>query len=198
LFGSLAMRGRCAIRDLFPFARATSLTDDDRRNLARANQVEVRHGVFIGRISGSVEVGPFDQEMVPAGTILHGEVALQNYQAWQLGLVCSAFDELTEGFAQLGSSKTRGLGVVRVDLQSLVHEQRIGARRKPLGAGDLVDDATRRAYGLFAESPLPESEGFTRGLSHRFEVEGQASIARWAEAGIQALTALHSAARGAA
>ena len=92
LFGSLSMRGRCAPRDLFPFSGAATLDEEERANLARANKVEVRYGVLIGRMSGSVEVGPFDQEMVPAGVTFHGEVALQNYQAWQLGLLCSCFN----------------------------------------------------------------------------------------------------------
>jgi CRISPR-associated protein Csm3 len=196
LFGSLSIRGRCAIRDLFPFAVASGLSEDDRSNLARANQVEVRNGVFISRISGSVAVGPFDQEMIPAGTHFHGEVALQNYQVWQLGLLSSAFGELSDGFVQLGSSKTRGLGVVRIEFQSLIHEQRAGVERRPLGAGDLVDDGNRRAYGLFAERPLPPSEGTPRGLSRRFVADGPAETESWTTAGLGALSDLLSVAQG--
>ena len=195
VFGSLSMRGRCAPRDLFPFAAAGELSEDARANLARANKVEVRNGVFIGRMSGSVEVGPFDQEMVPAGVTFHGEVALQNYQAWQLGLLWSSFDELDEGFAQLGSSKTRGLGVVRVAVDSLIHEQRSGAEQRPVGVGELVDERTRREYGLFAEGRLPDSTGATRGLSRRFVVDEAGALARWRDAGLTALDGLKKGGR---
>lgn len=190
LFGSLSMRGRCAPRDLFPFSDATTISENEQANLTRANKVEIRHGVLIGRMSGSVEVGPFDQEMVPAGITFYGEIALQNYQAWQFGLLCAGLDELTEGFAQLGASKTRGLGVVRVEIDSLIHEQRSGGEDRPMGVGDLVDDKTRRSYGLFAEGPLPSTNGAARGLSRRFTVEDPDAVTRWRDAGMQALALL--------
>lgn len=196
LFGSLSLRGRCAIRDLFPFTDATAISESARGNLVRANQVEVRHGVFISRTSGSVAAGPFDQEMVQAGTIFYGEAALQNYQAWQLGALCMALGDLSEGFVQLGSSKTRGLGVVRVELLSLVHEQRLGAGLRPLGVGQLVDKSTQVAYGLFEEGALPESEGGTRGLSRRFEIDGEPAVNAWRDAGLTALSQIHSSAQG--
>ncbi len=195
LFGSLSVRGRCAIRDLYPFSDATQLSEREQDNLARANRVEVRHGVFIGRISGSA-VGLFDQEMIPAGVRFYGEVVLQNYQTWQLGLLLSGFDELSEGFAQLGSSKTRGLGVVRVDLSSLIHEQRLGSNPVPMGLGDLVDDSIKRAYGLFAEQPLPASEGTVRGLLRRFAISDTGALARWRAAGDHALSQLDASAKG--
>jgi CRISPR-associated protein Csm3 len=190
LFGSLSMRGRCAPRDFFPFKDATTLTEQEAANLARANKVELRHGVLIGRISGAVEIGPFDQEMVPAGISFYGEIALQNYQAWQLGLLWMVIDELTEGFAQLGSSKTRGLGVVRVDVDSLIHEQRSSAEDRPMGVGELVDESTRRTYGLFGEERLPSGESSIRGLSRRFLASDPAAIARWRDAGLRALAGL--------
>ncbi len=196
LFGSLSMRGRCAPRDLFPFKDATALAGDEAANLARANGVELRHGVMISRISGAVDGSAlFDQEMVPAGVSFYGEVALQNYQAWQLGLLCAALDELTEGFAQLGSSKSRGLGVVRVEINSLVHEQRVGDEDRAMGVGDLTDERTRRAYGLFAEGRLPNSAGSIRGLSRRFTAADAQSIGPWRDAGSRALTGLIEAAK---
>lgn len=195
LFGSLSMRGRCAPRDLFPFSCATTISEEEQANVTRANKVEVRHGVLIGRVSGSVEVGPFDQEMVPAGITFHGEISLQNYQVWQLGLLFSALEELTEGFAQLGSSTTRGLGVVRVEVDSLLHEQRSGGEDRPKGVGDLVDDRTRRAYGLFAESRLPNMKGTIRGLSRRFAVAKASEVAQWRDAGMQALAKLDAQAQ---
>jgi CRISPR-associated protein Csm3 len=191
VFGSLTMRGRCAPRDLFPFKDATTLAEHEVDNLTRANKVEVRHGVLIGRMSGSVDGGAlFDQEMVPAGVHFHGEIVLQNYQTWQLGLLCAAIDELTQGFAQLGSSKTRGLGVVRVEIDSLLHEQTSRSEDRPMGVGELVDEGTRRAYGLFDETRLPKATGSIHGLSRRFAATEPGAITRWRNAGLQALADL--------
>jgi len=189
IFGSLSMRGRCAPRDLFPFSASVEISADERANLARANRVEVRHGVLIDRISGAVAGSClFDQEIVPAGITLHGEIALHNYQAWQLGLLWSSLDELNEGFAQLGSSKTRGLGVVRVEVDALMHEQRYTSEH-PAAVGDLVGDREARDYGLFPEVRLPAAEGRARGLSRRFEVSGP-DLARWRDAAMTGLANL--------
>jgi len=199
LFGSLSMRGRCAVRDLFPFSGAAEISDEDRSNFERANAVEVRNGVFISRISGSVAGGGvFDQEMVPAGVFFYGEIALQNYQAWQLGLLMSGLQQLDDGFAQLGSSKSRGLGVVRVKLLRLVHEQRAGAQDGPVGVGALVDASTQRAYGLLAESGLPKTSHVPYGLSRRFEVDAGPPIERWKDSSMKALGGLLTAAKGGA
>lgn len=196
LFGSLSMRGRCAVRDLYPFPDSTTIEDTDREGLDRANRAELRHGIMINRISGAVEgAALFEQEVVPAGVRFHGEISLQNYQAWQLGLLFAAFDELDQGFAQLGSSKSRGLGVVKVSLLSLIHEQRAGRENRPKALGDLVDERTRRDYGLFTEQSLPPAGGVARGLSQRFEVGG-AGVRQWSEAGMRALHGLQSAIHG--
>lgn len=196
LFGSLSMRGRCAIRDLFPFPETPALDDPSRENFERANRLELRHGIMINRVSGAVDgKALFEQEVVPPGVRFHGEIAMQNYQAWQLGLLLSALEELDLGFAQLGSSKSRGLGVVKVSLRSLVHEQRAGTESSPRGVGDLVDDATRRDYGLFPEQPLPAATGMPRGLSRRFEVDAS-GVGQWRETGQGALDRLQASAQG--
>lgn len=189
-FGSTAMKGRVSIRDLFPWpGEAERLDDDLAENAARANAVEGRHGVAIDRIMGSVKHGPFDMEVVPAGVSFWGDIALENYQAWQLGLVAAALDELDGGFAQLGSSKSRGLGVVQVNVERVVHEQPLRAGEAPLGVGEMVDEGTRRAYRLLADRPLPRAEGRPRGLSRRFEVDGAAAKA-WLEEALGALEVL--------
>ncbi len=157
-------------------------------NLRRANQVEVRHGIFINRISGAVQPGGlFDQEMIPSGVTFWGEIALENYQVWQLGLLLAALDELDSGFAQLGSSKSRGLGVVRVSLTSILHEQRSGPTPGPRGAGDLMGAAEGARYGLLPEALLPDSPPEPHGLMSRFQARDQESVAAWREAGLRSL-----------
>jgi CRISPR-associated protein Csm3 len=191
LFGSVAMRGRAAVRDLFPWD--LDATADDHAptgaNRRRANEREQRFGVSIDRITGSVRHGPFDQELVPAGVSFWGEIALQNYQVWQLGLLAQAFDAVNFGAAQLGSSKSRGLGSARVAVEVLVHEQVTTAADRPCGVGALLDADESRVYGLLAEGALPDATAERRGLAARFTVRGDA-VASWLDAGRAALGGL--------
>ncbi len=190
LFGSLAIKGRASLRDLFPWSddpRADAGFAPGGDNQISANRLELRHGVAIDRILGSVKHGPFDQELVPAGVAFFGDVALENYQVWQLGLLAAAFDQLNDGIAQLGSSKSRGLGVAAAAVEEIVHEQ-IGRAAQPCGVAALATPEEREAYGLLAETELPASDGAPRGLATRFVVRDQA--AAWLAAGRDALGAL--------
>ncbi|ACY18069.1 RAMP superfamily CRISPR-associated protein [Haliangium ochraceum] len=188
LFGSLSVRGRAAVRDLFPWDAEKPADSED--NFGKANTLEQRYGVSIDRVKGSVRHGPFDQELVPAGVSFWGEIALQNYQVWQLGLLVQAFDAVNFGAAQLGSSKSRGLGAARIEVVSLVHEQSArAADHRPRGLGTLLDDDERNAYGLLVESTLPDASAELRGLSQRFEAHG-VEIAPWLAAGRDALKGL--------
>lgn len=173
LFGSTALRGRCAIRDLFPFTAAEATVGQPTPNFTAANRIETRNGVGIDRIAGSVRPGAlFDFEMVPAGVRFYGDIALTNVQAWQLGLLAAALRELDEGFAQLGSTKTRGLGVVKARATSLAFEQTVRGPAHPVGVGHLTTEA---AYGLLPEHKLPPLAGKSRGLTRRFTAEGDAA-----------------------
>jgi CRISPR-associated RAMP protein (TIGR02581 family) len=194
LFGSLTMKGRASVRDLMPWAPHAHAGEHalGGANCDRANELELRHGVAIDRITGSVRHGPFDQELVPAGVSFWGEVALENYQVWQLGLLSRSFDQLNDGMAQLGSSKSRGLGAAEIEVESIIHEQAAfdpsGASR-PCGAGDLLSQSERGDYGLFTEKPLPGAAGVRRGLAMRYEVSA-ADVAAWLAAGRAALEGL--------
>ncbi|MGK4007821.1 CRISPR-associated RAMP protein Csx7 [Sorangium sp. So ce1036] len=191
LFGSLAIKGRAAVRDLFPWLeRGDEAARPGGTNHQRANQVEQRHGVAIDRILGSVKPGAlFDQELVPAGVAFWGEIALENYQVWQLGLLVRALDEISEGFAQLGSSKSRGLGFARAEVISIVHEQPLRGGERPAGVGKLMSPEEHAAYGLLREPDvaLPALLGEPRGLSRRFATTDSPAIQAWIEAARQAL-----------
>lgn len=191
LFGSLALKGRASVRDLFPWLEnGDAGSGPAGANHRTANQVEVRHGVAIDRVVGSVRHGPFEQELVPAGTSFWGEIALENYQVWQIGLLLQALDQITDGFAQLGSSKSRGLGVARVEIQSILHEQSTRAGNRPAGVGALVSDDEKSAYALLPETNLPAIGGEPRGLSFRFDVREAAMVESWIDAGRKALGSL--------
>lgn len=187
LFGSTSIRGRAAVRDLYPWDPGAS-DEQQRESMRSANLTETRHGVAINRFSGSVEHGPFESEIVPMGSRFWGEIALVNYQAWQLGLLAESFRELNDGFAQLGSTKSRGFGRVVVSVERIVHEQ-TRSRRIPAGVGLLATESDRAAYGLLSDTELPETQVEDRGLFLRATVEAPQTEA-WLAAGIDALGAL--------
>jgi CRISPR-associated protein Csm3 len=190
LFGSYAIKGRASVRDLFPWsdeAKVATAYAPGGENQVQANRLELRHGVALDRMLGSVKYGPFDQELVPAGVTFFGDIALENYQVWQLGLLATAFDQINTGIAQLGSGKSRGLGVARIILERVMHEQS-GRRARPCGVGVLATPDDYKAYGLVAEPELPATDGVRHGLAMRFDVREGADA--WLAVGRDALGAL--------
>lgn len=200
-FGSLTMQGHAAIRDLFPWTRSENMKlDHSLENFNFANRVEVRHNVSINRSSGAVQHGPFDMEVIPPGVHFYGELALQNYQAWQLGLLAMAQEEFNDGVALLGSTKSRGLGAVKLTFVSLMHEQvREAGVRVPKALGHLATPEECQDYDFVPETALPVATPEERGLSLRFLVRESAELQQWLDAGMRALEALHvSTAQGGA
>ncbi len=193
VFGSLRMKGRTGIRDLFPWNDSTDVEprlQPGGENHLRANRVEVRNGVAIDRITGSVKNGPFDQELVPAGVCFWGDISLENYQAWQLGLLAQSFAEVNDGFAQLGSSKSRGLGVAKLEVESILHEQALMEKTMPMGVGMLASAQEGNDYALLPDSALAQSAGVIHGLSRRFMVTESGVIRSWLDSGLTALGSL--------
>lgn len=171
-FGSTALKGRIAIRDLFPFRDGNHVTQDE-KNLAQANTLEHRHSVALDRLTGAARNGGlFDMEVVPPGVSFWGEITLENFQLWQLGLLVTAFDQFEGGFAQLGSSKGRGFGLVSFQVEDLIHEQIIREGRAS-GVGILASPKDREAYKLrfTAADEFPPLEGEVRGITRRFVVK---------------------------
>lgn len=187
-FGSTSMKGRASIRDHYPIDPRQA---DGGETFTLANLTEGRHGVAINRISGAAERGAlYDMEVVPAGSVFFGDIALENYQAWQLGLVVAALDELNDGFAQLGSAKSRGLGVVAVTVTRILHEQPTRAGSAPVGVGGMVEPAEADGYGLLREGDLGSGKGDARGLSTRFEYSEAQAVGAFLEAARAGLRAI--------
>ncbi|MFM7201172.1 MAG: RAMP superfamily CRISPR-associated protein [Myxococcota bacterium] len=169
-FGSTVLKGRVGVRDFFPWPNQEEpLSAAQLHNLQAANKTELRLNVAIDRIKGSVADGPFDQELVPVGVSFWGELSFENYQLWQLGLVASALEELNLGFVQLGSGKSRGLGFVRVHVESFLHEQSGREGAPATGVGRLATERERLDYGLEPDAELTGEPGLRRGLAVRFE-----------------------------
>jgi CRISPR-associated RAMP protein (TIGR02581 family) len=78
-------------------------------------QFDVRDGVAIDRDKGTVAVGPYDYEVVPAGTRFELHIEAENLDEWQRGLLWLGLRELKRGDVALGGFTSRGLGWVRLE-----------------------------------------------------------------------------------
>jgi hypothetical protein len=134
--------------------------------------LEERNGVAIDRIYGSVAVGPFNYETAIAGRF-ETRVDLKNISLAQLALLGLALRDLAEGRIGVGFGKSRGLGRVRVTLDTLTLryptlERQAGALRllsgpavgradELLGIGALCLDPSYRGYDFPVNdrAPLP-------------------------------------------
>jgi CRISPR-associated protein Csm3 len=117
LFGSPNMAGRLRVIDGLPW-RATA-TDEERAAGRDALHRETRANVAIDRASGASSTkGLFDMDVLVGGS-LYPEIVLRNYQLWQLALTALAISEFNEGYQQIGSGKSRGLGRVSCAVETL-------------------------------------------------------------------------------
>lgn len=169
-FGSTYLKGRCSIRDAFPWLpHSDDLDEGGRANLRRANQTEVRHGVAINRVTGAAQGGQkFEAEVVPPGALFWSEIEFENYELWQLGMLATAIEELDEGYATIGAGKTKGMGVVRATVAGLIHDQRGSAVVEFAGLAPLVSSEVIRDYGLLDGAATVAAEGIPRALGRRF------------------------------
>jgi CRISPR-associated RAMP protein (TIGR02581 family) len=78
-------------------------------------QFDVRDGVAIDRDKGTVAVGPYDYEVVPAGTRFELHIVAENLTDWQRGLLWLGLRALERGDVALGGFTSRGLGWVKLE-----------------------------------------------------------------------------------
>lgn len=112
-------------------------------------QFQVRDGVAIDRDKGTVAVGPYDYEVVPAGTRFELRITAENLADWQRGMLWLGLRALERGDVPLGGFTSRGLGWVRLDdprvrlvegVQALI--DLIGGA----GAGEEIDDKRAKLW----------------------------------------------------
>src|SRR5882724_2962471 len=134
LFGNTKLRGRIAFFDAYPIGTV---------------QTEVRHSVAISRLSQSAVAGAlFDFEVAVSGHF-QTKVVIENFEAWQLGLLALTMRDINEGMVKIGFGKNRGFGEVSVEVEQVA----LGfAREIPStevhGIGMLVEQTERGRYGL--------------------------------------------------
>lgn len=147
IFGHTRLKGRVAFTDLLP-------TTDVK--------TEIRYGVAISRLSHAVGAGPFEMEIAVAGAF-EGQLILENFELWQLGLLAMALEAMNQGLVKVGFGKNRGFGEVRVEVvEAMMEEFSSGAQDtvwRSLGA--FTNDEEARRYRLFAPHriegmPTPE------------------------------------------
>jgi CRISPR-associated protein Csm3 len=77
--------------------------------------VAIRDGVAIDRDTGTVSGGlKYDYEVVQGGTEFDLEIAAENLEPWQRGLLLLCVQALQTGEIRVGGAKSRGLGMVRL------------------------------------------------------------------------------------
>jgi len=151
LFGSTHWKGRFRPGDAY-------LVEED-----RDVEPEIRDGVGIDRVSGGASRGAkFDLEVMPAGVTFHTQLALVNFECWQLGWVAYVVRDLMDQRVRLGTGTSRGLGRVKASLDAVTLEY-IGApdgldETLP-GIGALASDNERRDYGLVEDDRVPRPDG---------------------------------------
>jgi CRISPR-associated RAMP protein (TIGR02581 family) len=142
LFGHTRLRGRVSFTDLFP----SSLV-----------KTETRYGVAISRLTHAVAQGPFEMEVAVSGTF-SGQVVLENYELWQLGLLATALEAMNQGLLKVGFGKNRGFGQVQIGVKQAHIEELIPLKHDMTlrGLADFVDDKQRDNYGLTPPYTLAE------------------------------------------
>lgn len=165
LFGNTFLRGRLAFTDMLP-------ADGVRI------ETETRYGVAISRLSHAVAQGPFEMEVAVSGAF-SGQVILENYEIWQMGVLAAAMESMNHGQLKVGFGKNRGFGQVRVNVNDASVEEiaPVNDRHTLRGLGRFVRaDEEREKYGLaepYLLEGLPEPKetketGFYENRSYDF------------------------------
>lgn len=108
LFGSPWLASKFQVRDL------TVLPD------TWFGQYQERDGVAIDRDTETAADGKlYDFQVVPAGTPFEFKAVVENAKQWELGLLMIGLHQFETEQVPLGGGRSRGLGVVRLDISEL-------------------------------------------------------------------------------
>lgn len=82
-------------------------------------QYQERDGVSIDRDTETAAEGKlYDFQVVPAGTPFEFKAVVENAEEWELGMLMSGLHQFETEQIPLGGGRSRGLGVVRLELTS--------------------------------------------------------------------------------
>jgi CRISPR-associated RAMP protein (TIGR02581 family) len=83
-------------------------------------QYQERDGVAIDRDAETASDGKlYNYQVVPAGTRFDFKAIVENAKEWELGLLMIGLHQLKTEQIPLGGGKSRGLGVVRLDIDKM-------------------------------------------------------------------------------
>lgn len=135
LFGNTRLRGRLAFSDGLPIT---------------AIETEVRYGNAISRISQAAQGGALFEMEVAVGGTFQGQLVMENYEGWQLGLLALALDAMNHGSLRLGFGRNRGLGEIRLMVTDAYIEEAVKHHTTNIvrGVGAFLPAAERTAYGI--------------------------------------------------
>jgi CRISPR-associated RAMP protein (TIGR02581 family) len=105
LFGSTQMASHLRIYDAYPTHPQDII-------------LEERNGIAIDRVFGSVAVGPFNYQVVTAGTFVT-RIYIKNFITAQLGLLALAIRDFDEQRVGIGFARTRGMGQINMKAKSV-------------------------------------------------------------------------------
>ena len=142
MFGNTSIASRVRIEDAYPAP-------------GKPVKLEERNGVAIDRVFGSVAVGPFNYQVCTEAEF-RTKIHIKNFTLAQLAVLGLVLRDLDEGWFGLGFAKSRGLGTVKVTLNSatvsypgcvlkdgeicLLGSDKKWTVNKLLGAGMFLDD----------------------------------------------------------
>lgn len=110
LFGSPWIASKFQVRDL------TVLKPDENW----FGQYQERDGVAIDRDTETAAEGKlYDFQVVPAGTRFEFKAVVENAEEWELGLLMIGLHQFETEQIPLGGGRSRGLGVVRLDIDKM-------------------------------------------------------------------------------
>lgn len=140
IFGHTRLRGRASFTDFLPAGEV---------------RTEVRYGVAISRLSHAVAQGPFEMEVAVAGTFA-GQLVLENFELWQLGLLAVALESMERGLLKVGYGKNRGFGEVSVSVREVRLDEVAAGLDAAVwrGLGALVNGDEAGRYGLSRDERL--------------------------------------------
>ncbi|MFO7030379.1 CRISPR-associated RAMP protein [Limnospira fusiformis CCALA 023] len=110
VFGSPWLSSKFQVRDLTIF--------DPENNWF--GQYQERDGVAINRDTETAADGKlYDFQVVPAGTPFEFKAVVENAEEWELGLLMVGLHQFETEQIPLGGGRSRGLGVVRLDIDKM-------------------------------------------------------------------------------
>ncbi len=108
LFGAPWLAGKLQIRDLYVVPGSWF------------GQYQERDGVAIDRDTETASDGKlYDFQVVPAGTQFEFRAVVENAEDWELGLLAIGLHQFETEQIPLGGGRSRGLGVVKLDIESM-------------------------------------------------------------------------------